>query len=297
MSGEPDELFDLRNAFYIGNFQHCINEAQKLKVENPDLKLEKDIFMYRAYIAQRKYGVVMDEINEQSPPEIRALKLLAQYSSATTDNRDAIINRLNSMLNEVSDTPSDILLIVASAIYSNEQNYEAALKVLHNVESLLSSSLSLQIYLKIDRVELAKKELKKMQDTDDDALLTQLANAWVNIAIGGEKFQDAYYTFQELIDKHTATALLLNGQAACLIGQGKYEEAEGVLQDALEKDGNNVEAIINMIALSQYLGKAQEVTNRYLSQVKSSHPYHPFVKEYIAKEEEFDRLVKQYAPA
>ena len=27
-----DELFDLRNAYFTGNFQTCINEAQRLKV-------------------------------------------------------------------------------------------------------------------------------------------------------------------------------------------------------------------------------------------------------------------------
>ena len=42
-TGEIDVLFEVRNAFFLGNYQHCITEAQKIKV--PLSKILKNLLI------------------------------------------------------------------------------------------------------------------------------------------------------------------------------------------------------------------------------------------------------------
>ena len=61
------------------------------------------------------------------------------------------------------------------------------------------------------------------------------------------------------MDKYGQTVLLLVGQASVLILQQKYDEAEKLLQEAQQRDSNNAEALINLIIVSEQLGKGEEV--------------------------------------
>merc|ERR1711928_112268 len=290
---DTDELFEVKSQFYIGNYQTAINEAQKLKLQSPELKIARDYFVYRSYIALKKFSVVMNEINSGSPIELQPLRMLAEYFSQPS-KRESIVVKLDEEISGNVDASNYVFLLVAATIYYNEASFETALKVLHQSDNLECRALILQTLLKMDRVDLAKKEVKNMQEIDDDAVITQLSSAWLNLQLGGDKLQEAYYTFQELADKNTSTAMLLNGQATCFISQGKYEEAESALQEALEKDSNNTDTLVNLVVLSQLSSKAPEVCQRYLSQLNDSAPDHPLVRDFSAKDRDFETFAKQY---
>ncbi|VIO88555.1 Coatomer epsilon subunit family protein [Brugia malayi] len=288
---DVDHLFEVRNNFYLGAYQNCINEAQNLQVKDENDKLLKDVFMYRAYLAQNKPNLVLSEIEKSSTsPSLRAVRRFADYL-ANPDKRAVIMKEFETELNEEIPHNETVLLLAAHMyIHERLQNVEEALRLLCQCDSLESKALAVQCLLKIDRIDLAVKEIKRMQEIDEDATITQLALAWVNIALGKDKLKDVFYTYQEMIDKYGATPLLLVAQSSSLIQQQKYEEAEKLLLEALQRDANNAEAVINLVVVSQYLGKAPEVTNRYINQLKEGFPNHQWTLDYIAREKAFERV-------
>jgi len=289
---DVDELFEVRNSFYIGNFQHCINEAQGLNPTTSELRIERDVFLYRAYSAQGKYGLVLDEIKASSPQEVQSVRLLADFLQ-NPGKKDQVLKQLETKLS--SSNFSEYFLLMAATIYFHVQDTDSALRCLYQSPALECAALSTQIYISMDRLDLAKKEITRMQGVDEDATLTQLAMGWFNIAVGGEKCQDAFYIFQELIDKYSATVSLLNAQATCYIRMGKYDDAESIMQDAVEKDSNNADTTINMAVLSQLMGKSAELSNRMVSQMKSSHQGHKWAQDFAAAEEKFNRCVAAFS--
>ena len=66
--GEPDELYTLRNLFWLGNYQLAINEANGIRGSlSVPLGNEKKEFLYRSYLALGQYDIVTSEIAADAP--------------------------------------------------------------------------------------------------------------------------------------------------------------------------------------------------------------------------------------
>lgn len=285
-SNDPDELYTLRNLFWLGNYQQAINEAGSLSRCPSHLKDEKEEFVYRSYLALGQYDIVLNEVKENAPIGIRAIKVLTSHMSNPTSLEVAQMQ----IQEWISESDNQTLSIVSAILYMMDDNVKEAVKVLRNARSMEQHALLIQLYLRMDRLDLAQKELKVLKGKDEDCSLSSLATAWTNLYAGGAKIQEAAYIYDELVDKYGGSSLLLNGLAVAKLHQGQYDEAESLLQEALTKAPADPDTLANLVCVCQHLGRSPEIINRYLSQLKTKAPGHLLVSSMNTFEGAYDRV-------
>lgn len=286
-AGGPDPLFGLRNNFYLGAYQAAINNSEIPNLSSDDV-VERDSLVYRSYIALGSYQLVVNEIDSSAPTPLQAVKLLALYLSSP-ENKESTISSLHELLGDPAIGNNPILRLIAGIIFMHEQDYNEALKHTNAGGTMELHALNVQIFLKMHRSDYAEKQLRVMQGIDEDHPLTQLANAWLNLAVGGSKIQEAYLIFQDFSERYQMTNLVLNGKAICCMHKGEFDEAETLLLEALNRDAKDPETLANLVVCSLHLGKP---ASRYLSQLRLSHPDHILLKRSSTAEESFDRAVQ-----
>ncbi|XP_010519040.1 PREDICTED: coatomer subunit epsilon-1-like [Tarenaya hassleriana] len=290
MAAGPDHLFNLRNNFYLGAYQAAINNSDIPNL-SPEDAIERDCLVFRSYIALGSYQLAISEIDESAATPLQAVKLLALYLS-NPENKESTISSLREWLQDPTIGNNPVLRLIAGIIFMHEEDYNEALKHTNAGGNMELHALNVQIFIKMHRSDHAEKQLRVMQQIDEDHTLTQLANAWLDLAVGGSKIQEAYLIFQDFSEKYPMTCLILNGKAVCCMHMGNFEEAETLLLEALNKDAKDPETLANLVVCSLHVGKS---SSRYLSQLKLSHPEHMLVKRASSAEDSFERACQSVA--
>ena len=137
--------------------------------------------MFRSYLATNRYRVVFDEINASSAGDLLPVRLFADYllnKNKFTDLIEIFEKKL-----QADDELHIIWNIIAAIMYIHENQFEEALRILNGTSDLECQAIQVYIYLRISRLDLAKKILAAMTEKNDDDTLTQLAQAWFNLEL------------------------------------------------------------------------------------------------------------------
>lgn len=111
---------------------------------------------------------------------------------------------------------------------------------------------------------------------------------------GGEKYQQSFYVFEELAQSPSSTsATSLIAQAVSELHLQRYPEAETALQQALELEPENADAIANSVVLNTLLGREDEAAKQ---KAKLEGGEHGFVTELERKRESFAEACAKYSP-
>ncbi|KAG0238210.1 hypothetical protein BGW42_006490 [Actinomortierella wolfii] len=324
-----DTLFAIQNLFYSGAYTQVISESTAaLKRVAPSTQTESDFhklsqYLYRSLLATKDYARVAQEINEHSALGLQALKAQAVYldavHSSDPNGRDAALSHLREMVQvarnaalqqfgqlppdqlekEVVNTENEVKVALGQAL-ANEGLVEEALAVLlPHGNYLESAAVVVQIYLQMNRLDLAKKELESVKTWAEDAMLAQQMEAWVGLRSGGgERYQNAYYIYEEIATSSTQpTVKSLVGEAVCNIQMGELSLADNLLQEASTKEPHNTDVLVNQIVLATLMSKPAEQIAALVQQLQAVAPNHIYLQELDLKSSLFDRAAQRFAIA
>ncbi|KAF3917872.1 hypothetical protein ABW20_dc0107265 [Dactylellina cionopaga] len=275
---------------------HSSKYGQHDKVIEYDVKTLSDsnkitarVFQLRSRIALGEFEEVVAELEGEDEPELAAVRALAKFN---TEELEAAVEDIEELAKASPDNAT--VQVLGGIILQRAGKTDEALALLSQHQgSLEAVSIIAQIRLAQNRTDLALKEVTAAKKWAQDSLVVNLAEAWVGLRVGGDKYQQSYYVFEELAQApSTSSTRTLVGQAISELHLGRLPEAEVALQQALEKDKSDIGALANKVVLTALTGGD---TTADLSTLEAEDSTHPMVTDIAEKNELFDKAAAKYA--
>mmetsp|Transcript_6157 Transcript_6157/g.8965 ORF Transcript_6157/g.8965 Transcript_6157/m.8965 type:complete len:292 (+) Transcript_6157:71-946(+) len=290
---EPDELYTLRTCYYLGHYQLALDEAKNLarRPMPPHLKSEREELLTRALIASNQ------PLSSTTSNSV-AIQMLHLTANKTGMSKEELVAAAESLLSQSSQDMN--VQLYAALLFLKMGMTKEALKCVHLGATMEHLALSLQIYLKLDRLDLANEQWSLMKQADEDATLTQLCGALVMASTGKSRAEEAIYAYQTLSEQYGPSHMLLNCMAVAHMVVGDFTQAQGKLEEALEMSNGaavgseGATTLINLIAVYQNLGNSAKVDETVIL-LKKQHASHPYVQSLATVEAAFQRVSAQYS--
>lgn len=313
-----DDLYEVRNNILLGNFHSAIADAQSAKTsaKTPQDKtafaVEKEFLIAKAQVGLGQHEMVIGEQASAVGPLMIAARHWAELKrTLVASNADGAKSAADDLAKVAGDTPSPALAPVAAlaaAAYLHAGDVSSSLSLAGSWNKKLSNDDSCPVwrlvelkalvidgFLRLNRVDLAEKELQAMSTVDDDSTIYNLSSTLIKLRRGGEKpqeFQEAKALLEDIAGRCGQSVSLLNLTALAYHGLGDEAQAENYLMDALSKRGQDADTNANLAATAVQSGKPMESVKRFVDQTKGSQ----WNTVYLAKERQFDEAASQLAP-
>lgn len=275
-----DELQEVRDNFYVGNFQKALQLCESTAASNDVAQSELNATLARCCLAIQKFDRLKTMQNSECPGQ-QASALMAVILKSKNDQQKASAKeRLLTLANESHDMSCAMLAAIVLAI---DGSWNDAVQFTAVHPTLEMQALCVFLCLSCGQVSMAEKKLAEMKGSNDDAAAFRLATAAVKLATGDP--EEAYLTYCDLStqfppvegeDSETGSVLLQTGKALANMQRAMYSEAVEDLMRALAKAPTDTDVLVNLCCCMMHLGKKDEF-QQYYSKLEQAAPTHSYV--------------------
>ncbi|KAF1962139.1 hypothetical protein CC80DRAFT_434924 [Byssothecium circinans] len=283
------ELINIHTAFHAGAYQQVLDfDISSFSSSNA---LPSRILKLRSQIALGQAQDVASSLAKETTPDLVAVRLLAENELGKN-----VLSEVRKLVEKEGQENLTVQL-VGGIVLERAGETEEALNVLSKHEGSLDAvALIVQIHLRQNRTDLAAKEAQRARKWAQDSLLVNLAESWVGMREGGEKYQSAFYVFEELAQTaQSQSSHSLVAQAVSELHLGRLPEAEAALEQAIALNDNNADTFANSIVLNILLGKKEEA-DKLKTRLEGVDKEHRALVDWQEKKGEFAKAASKYTP-
>ncbi|KAK7049206.1 hypothetical protein VNI00_005807 [Paramarasmius palmivorus] len=301
---DSSELYHVKQQFILGAHKTLVN----LSLPDSNSPDYNPILLYqaRSHIAlndpQSALALVSSDTENVA---FKAVASLARYVGAEEDDsvKESSLEELRDLAVEIEGddsegTPRDTALVrvIAGTAFAIAGEIEEALETLGtDSEDLEAVSVIVQIYLSINRPDLAKKEYERSKRWAEDDLLLQLIESTIGLVTGKDGYSNTLSFYTEQLGNPSLTSPhILTARGVTRILRNEIPEAKSDLEESLEQQKNDAEALAAYVVASGLGPSKKGDADESWALLQQEHPTHPLVLDVAAKVDLFEEAASKF---
>jgi len=300
---ESSELYHTKQQFVLGAYKALV--AQDLPSTSSADYIPALLYKARSFIAlgdsKSALKIIPEELENVA---LKAVASLARYVGAPSSSEtEAALEELRDLSVEIegedvegSDKDKALVRVLAGTAFARAGEVEEALETLGSeTEDLEAVALIVQIYLSINRPDLAKKQFDRSKRWAEDDLLLQLIESTIGLATGKDSYANATSFYTEQLGNPSLTSPhLLTARGVARVLRGEIQEAKSDLEESLEQQKGDAEAEAAYVVAAGLGALKKSEAEALWTKFASDHPSHPLVQDVSQKSEMFDQFASAF---
>ncbi|KAF8630126.1 hypothetical protein AX15_003083 [Amanita polypyramis BW_CC] len=300
---ESSELYHVKQQFVLGAYKSLVDMPLP-DSSSPDYN-PMLLYKARAYITLNDPQSALKLVDEESGNvAIKAVRALAGFATAEDDtDKDAALEELRDLAVEIEGDDSEgsardkaLVRVLAATAFVRAGETEEALETLGtDTEDLEAVALLVQIYLSINRPDLAKKQFDRSKKWAEDDLLLQLIESTIGLITGKDAYSNSssFYT-EQLANPSLTSPHMLTSRGITRILRNEIQEAKSDLEESLEQQKSDAETLAALCTAVSLGGSKKQEAEELWGRLSTERPDHPIVVDVSTRGDLFDQAAAKY---